>query len=63
MFNEAVPHARFSNRRQAGTVLAALTGRTAGPPLFDCLLILGRSKAVDRLRAAAHFAESSAGAP
>ncbi len=34
-------------------VRAALTGTTAGPGLFDCVFLLGRDKAVARLRAAA----------
>jgi glutamyl-tRNA synthetase len=39
-------------------VRAALTGRTSGPPLFDCLHILGREESCRRLLAAAGLAES-----
>jgi glutamyl-tRNA synthetase len=34
----------------------AVTGRTASPPLFDVLALLGRAEVVARLRAAAEAA-------
>lgn len=53
-------HARsFTAARNVGfgafvhPVRAALTGRTSGPPLFDCVAILGRRRAQERLRDAA----------
>jgi len=36
----------------------ALTGRTAGPGLFDIMSLLGRQRTVERLRKAADFIES-----
>ena len=38
-------------------VRAALTGTTKGPGLFDCVYLVGKDKAVSRLRAAAVFLE------
>jgi glutamyl-tRNA synthetase len=37
---------------------AAWTGEVGGPPLFDCLLILGREEGQARLETAAHWAET-----
>lgn len=36
-----------------GAIRVAVTGRTAAPPLFDTLSVLGRERCVSRLRAAA----------
>ena len=33
-------------------VRVAVTGRTVGPPLFESLVVLGRERTLDRLRAA-----------
>jgi nondiscriminating glutamyl-tRNA synthetase len=41
-------------------VRAAVTGRTVGPPLFDCFCIVGRDVVVARLLAAADVARSTA---
>ncbi|HUT33350.1 MAG TPA: glutamate--tRNA ligase [Planctomycetota bacterium] len=35
------------------TLRVAVTGRTASPPLFDCMAVLGRQRSLDRLRRAA----------
>ncbi len=35
-----------------GAIRVAVTGRTAAPPLFDTLSVLGRERCVSRLRAA-----------
>jgi glutamyl-tRNA synthetase len=43
-------------------VRAALTGRSSGPPLFDCLHVLGREEARRRLVAAAGRAAAGGGA-
>ncbi len=33
-------------------VRVAITGRTVGPPLFESLVVLGRERTLERLRAA-----------
>jgi glutamyl/glutaminyl-tRNA synthetase len=35
----------------------AVTGTTVGPGLYDCLVILGREKSLDRLRDALDFCQ------
>ena len=37
-------------------VRASVTGRAGGPPLFDCLILVGREKVLERLRAGAMLA-------
>jgi glutamyl-tRNA synthetase len=37
----------------------ALTGRTASPGLFDVIAVLGRERALQRLRAAADKSEAA----
>lgn len=41
-------------------VRASLTGRAGGPPLFDCIVALGREESVARLRAGADLADEAA---
>jgi glutamyl-tRNA synthetase len=35
-----------------GPVRVAVTGRSVGPPLYESLVVLGRDRTVERLRAA-----------
>ena len=35
-----------------GTIRVAVTGRTAAPPLFDTLAVLGKDRCLTRMRAA-----------
>ena len=42
----------FKTGQLFGTIRVAVTGRTAAPPLFDTLSVLGKERSVSRLRAA-----------
>ena len=45
-----------------GAIRVAVTGRTAAPPLFDTLAVLGKERSLDRLRAALGALRSAGGA-
>ncbi|CAA9241302.1 MAG: Glutamyl-tRNA synthetase @ Glutamyl-tRNA(Gln) synthetase [uncultured Acidimicrobiales bacterium] len=42
----------LNRKRAQAPVRAAVTGRSVGPPLFESLVVLGRERTLDRLRAA-----------
>jgi glutamyl-tRNA synthetase len=42
----------LNKKRAQAPVRAAVTGRSVGPPLFESLVVLGRERTLERLRAA-----------
>ena len=42
----------LNRKRAQAPVRAAVTGRSVGPPLFESLVVLGRARTLERLRAA-----------
>jgi glutamyl-tRNA synthetase len=42
---------RYSAKRAQAAARVAVTGRSAGPPLFEMLEILGRDESLRRLKA------------
>lgn len=44
----------LNRKRAQAPVRVAVTGRSVGPPLFESLVVLGRERTLERLRAARH---------
>ena len=49
---DACDNQGFSIRQAFGSLRAAMTGRTATPPLFEIMEVIGRQRVIDRLEAA-----------
>ena len=48
----------LTGRQLFGALRVAITGRTAAPPLFQTMEVLGKSRCVERIAAAVHLLES-----
>ena len=52
ILRDACDNKGFSIRQSFGSLRTAMTGRTATPPLFAIMEVMGRQRVIDRLEAA-----------